>query len=47
MTQRNRSHKPNKEGTRFCTQYRHWRTGKLMIAKDYGYQAWPFGRRKN
>lgn len=28
----------------FCTVYRHWRTGKLMYAKAYGYKAWPFGR---
>lgn len=26
----------------FCTAYRHWRTGKLMRASDYGYKAWPF-----
>lgn len=26
----------------FCTVYRHWRTGKLMRASDYGYKAWPF-----
>lgn len=26
----------------FCTEYRHWRTGKLMRASDYGYKAWPF-----
>lgn len=28
----------------YCTVYRHYRTGKLMWAKDYGYEAWPFGR---
>lgn len=27
----------------FVTEYRHYRTGKLMRAKDYGYKAWPFG----
>lgn len=26
----------------FCTVYRHYRTGKLMRASDYGYVAWPF-----
>lgn len=30
----------------FCTVYRHYLTGKLMYAADYGYRAWPFGRRK-
>jgi hypothetical protein len=27
----------------FVSQYRHYLTGKLMIAKDYGYGGWPFG----
>jgi hypothetical protein len=22
-------------------QYRHWRSGKLMVAADYGYKGWP------
>ena len=26
--------------------YTHYRTGKLMKASDYGYKAWPFGRKK-
>ncbi len=26
----------------FCTEYTHYRTHKLMRAKDYGYKAWPF-----
>lgn len=26
----------------FCTEYRHWRTGKVMKASEYGYKAWPF-----
>lgn len=30
----------------FCTVYRHYRTGKLMVAADYGYKAWPLGSRK-
>lgn len=30
----------------FCTVYRHYLTGKLMYAADYGYKAWPFGRRR-
>ena len=28
-------------GIVFITKYRHYRTGKLMIASDYGYRAWP------
>ncbi len=27
---------------RFVTWYRHYRTGKVMWARDYGYKAWPF-----
>lgn len=27
----------------YCTEYVHYRTRKLMRAKDYGYKAWPFG----
>lgn len=30
----------------YCTAYIHYRTGKLMVAADYGYCAWPFGRRR-
>ncbi|HEY0323270.1 MAG TPA: hypothetical protein VGC66_20100 [Pyrinomonadaceae bacterium] len=29
----------------FVTEYVHYRTGKLMRARDYGYKAWPFGNR--
>ena len=25
----------------FVTVYRHYRTGKLMDARRYGYKAWP------
>lgn len=28
---------------RFVKWYRHYRTGKIMVAEDYGYKAWPFG----
>jgi len=30
-----------------CTWYIHYRTGKVMYAKDYGYKCWPFGRPKS
>ncbi len=30
----------------FVTEYRHWRTGKIMRARDYGYDAWRFLVRK-
>lgn len=28
---------------RFVTKFRHYRTGKLMLASDYGYKGWPLG----
>ena len=30
-------------GGGFVTEYVHYRTGKLMVARAYGYNAWPFG----
>ena len=30
----------------FCTEYKHYRTGKIMRAKDYGYAFWKFPVRK-
>jgi hypothetical protein len=38
-----------REGSVFVTEYRHWRTGKLMKASDYGLKAFCFpskGKRK-
>ncbi len=26
----------------YVTEYKHYRTGKIMRAKDYGYDAWKF-----
>lgn len=26
----------------FCTEYRHYKTGKIMKASDYGKSAWKF-----
>jgi hypothetical protein len=37
--------KKNK-GTSFVTYFTHYRSGKKMYARDYGYKAWPFGRGK-
>ncbi len=43
---------PKKRGPRgrgprkYVTKYRHYRTGKIMYAKDYGYRAWPIGLKK-
>ena len=31
---------------RFVTEFRHYLTGKLMRARDYGYKAWPIPARK-
>ena len=30
---------------KFVTEYRHRWTGKVMVAREYGYKAWPFGKR--
>ena len=37
-------HGPAPAGYRwvYCRSYRHYRSGKLMIASDYGYEAWAF-----
>jgi hypothetical protein len=32
--------------TLFVTEYVHYRTGKVMKAKDYGYEAWPLRIRR-
>lgn len=42
-----RSRQIGKEkGQRFVTKYTHYRTGKVMIAAEYGYKAWPLGKRR-
>ena len=28
---------------RFVTSFRHWRSGKLIVASDYGYKGFPIG----
>jgi hypothetical protein len=30
-------------GGGFVSEYVHYRTGKLMVARAYGYKGWPFG----
>jgi hypothetical protein len=40
-----KNHRKN-EPCRFVTEFRHYRTKKLMRAKDYGYKAWPIPARK-
>ncbi len=30
----------------FVTQFRHWRSGKIIKAEDYGLKAFPIGRKK-
>jgi hypothetical protein len=46
MTQKKKTRRapqPKKnKGNEFKTEYIHYRTGKLMRAKDYGWKAWPF-----
>jgi hypothetical protein len=34
---------PSSAGCGYVTEFRHYRTGKWMRAKDYGLKAWPFG----
>jgi hypothetical protein len=34
--------KPRKANGKFKTKFRHYKTGKVMWAKKYGYKAWPF-----
>ncbi len=36
------SNNNGRAGRGFHTWYRHYRTGKIMYASDYGYKAWPF-----
>lgn len=38
--------KEENNGYIFCTEYRHYRTGKIMRASDYGYKYWRFPIRK-
>ncbi len=33
---------PRTRSGKYKTKYRHYRTGKVMYAKKYGYKAWPF-----
>lgn len=30
----------------FVTEFRHWRSGKMIRAADYGHKAFPIRRRK-
>ncbi len=39
-----KKNKPDR--VRFITEYVHYRTRKLMRARDYGYRAWPIGAKK-
>lgn len=36
--------KPAPPGCRwvFCASFRHWRSGKILYARDYGREAWAF-----
>lgn len=36
--------KPTSGG--FVTWFHHYRTGEILYAANYGYRAWPFGKRK-
>lgn len=41
-TSKNTPPKKQKKGVRFVTQFRHWRSGKLIRACDYGKKAFVF-----
>ena len=32
-------------GVRFTARFKHWRSGKIIEAKDYGYKGFPIGRK--
>lgn len=34
------------ESASFGTSFKHWRSGKIYYAKDYGYKVWPFRKSK-
>lgn len=38
--------KKNGELSGFVVVFRHYRTGRLMDARKYGYKAWPIRARK-
>ena len=46
MSQKVSNRKPGRNGIRFVTEFKHWRTGKIMRAADYGHKAWPLGKRR-
>ena len=46
MRKKRNPDKDSFDGIRFVTEYIHYRTKKLMRASDYGYKAWPFGKRR-
>lgn len=33
----------SEKGVRFVTEFRHWRSGKIIRAEDYGLRAFPIG----
>lgn len=34
------------EGIIWIREFKHWRSGKIIKASDYGYDAFPIGRKK-
>ena len=35
-----------KQKLAFGKTFRHWRSGKIYKASDYGHKAWPFAKSK-
>lgn len=47
MANQNKPPPPDDDRRWVCVpQYVHYRTGKLMVAKEYGYDCWRFPVRK-
>jgi hypothetical protein len=46
MNSNNQNPYPKDSKVVFVTQFKHWRSGKIIKAEDYGLKAFPIGRKK-
>lgn len=46
MSKASGSNGSDSSGYVFATSYRHWRSGKIMLASDYGLKAWCFLKKR-
>ena len=37
---------PTEGNVTFVTEFKHWRSGKIIKASDYGLKCFPIGRKK-